>query len=270
MSRRLGQHFLLSKSIAQKAIAALDLKPNDLIIEIGAGHGELTREFRIQNLGFRVIAIEKDELLATDLRNKIYELGIKNADIITGDALKLLKSLTVNLKSYKLVGNIPYYITGHLLRIISELENKPELCVFTIQKEVAERICAGPPRMNRLSASVQFWATPEIIANVSADSFRPKPKVESAIMRLMADSKWQMAKRENYYKTVKILFAQPRKTILNNIIEAKRRERPVDNCEALRNDLAEKLAAIGINSADRPQNLTVENIKKIAICFWAS
>ena len=201
MGNYLGQHFLINKKKIEKIIEALDLKSGDVVVEIGPGKGALTIPLceNCQKLGCKIIAVEKDKDLADDLKNKIYDLGLdKNIEIIEGDALKTLPRLIHNselrIKNYKIVGNIPYYITGYLLRILGELENKPSLIVLTIQKEVAQRVCAKPRTrrrqgyggqgMNLLAASVQFWAEPKIIGSVSKKDFWPIPKVDSAIIKL--------------------------------------------------------------------------------------
>src|SRR3990167_9050292 len=222
MGNYLGQHFLINKKKIEKIIEALDLKSGDVVVEIGPGKGALTIPLceNCQKLGCKIIAVEKDKDLADDLKNKIYDLGLdKNIEIIEGDALKTLPRLIHNselrIKNYKIVGNIPYYITGYLLRILGELENKPSLIVLTIQKEVAQRVCAKPPKMNLLAASIQFWAEPKIIGSVSKKDFWPIPKVDSAIIKLtpltlLVRSSIQCNK-EKYYEFIKILFKQPRK-----------------------------------------------------------
>jgi len=277
----LGQHFLVNKPKLQKIVEALDLKPGDTVIEIGPGHGELTlllaRNFQFLISNFQIIAIEKDLKLANDLKSKIQNLGIKNVKIIKGDALKILPDLCSKFHdlSFKIVGNIPYYITGHLLRIIGELENKPSLIVLTVQKEVAQRIIAQPPRMNLLAASVQFWAEPEIIDYISKKDFRPQPKVDSAIIKfnirkfdlLNIDNNFGRSNfqeiKNNYYKLIKILFKQPRKTILNNLLNIKRFDLPKIDVNIRRSNLQKLLKNVGINPSDRPQNLTIEQIKKL-------
>ena len=161
--RKLGQHFLKNKSALRLIAESLDVMPNDTVIEIGPGHGELT-EFLVATPAKKIIAIEKDEDLYHALEKQFHTDD--RVTIIQGDALKTLPSLVKDLPSagaYKIAGNIPYYITGHLFRIIGELEHRPEKCSFTIQEEVAERICAMPPRMNRLAASIQFWASAKIV-----------------------------------------------------------------------------------------------------------
>ena len=261
---RLGQHFLTDKNALKKIAGFLDLKEGDAVVEIGPGHGELTEqilnnELRIKNTEIKIIAIEKDEQLAESLRKKFEARG--NVEIICGDALKLLPSIIHNslfiIHGYKLAGNIPYYITGKLLRTISELPEKPEISVFTIQKEVAERLAAKPPKMNRLAASVQFWAEPEIALIIPRDSFRPIPDVDSATIVLKKGVQ-KGIKTDAYYKTVRVLFSQPRKTILNNIS---------NGMNISKDEARSKLKKAGIDENLRPQNLSVEDIIKIAVAF---
>ncbi|MDO8664662.1 MAG: rRNA adenine dimethyltransferase family protein [Candidatus Liptonbacteria bacterium] len=292
---KLGQHFLTDKNALKKISALLDLsakggsasggKDGDTVIEIGPGHGELTDELRIMNNELRIIAIEKDGQLVEVLQKKFS--GDKNIEVICGDALKLLSSIIHNssfaIHNYKLTGNIPYYITGKLLRTISELQEKPEVSVFTIQKEVAERICAQPKRMNpvrgraplgarstrplaraasngmnRLAASVQFWAEPKIAFIIPRDSFRPIPEVDSATIVLKKTVPREV-KTDSYYKAVRSIFAQPRKTVLNNIS---------DGMGISKKETIEKLGGVGIETNLRPQNLSVEDIIKIASVFY--
>jgi len=259
MPQKLGQHFLKNKIKLKKIVDALELESGDVVIEIGPGHGELTKEIKNQKSKIKIIAIEKDSSLVELLEKKFSE--DKNIKVVEGDALKILPSLIENSKlkieNYKVVGNIPYYITGFLFRLIGELENKPNIIVFTIQKEVAERITAEPPRMNLLAASVQFWAEPKIIGYISKKDFRPVPKVDSAIIRLMptrihADQ--NADQRGNYYKFIRTLFKQPRKTIVNNL-------QPITNNKQL---ILEKLKKLKIDPQSRPQNLTVEQIMQLS------
>src|SRR3989344_7110696 len=199
MPRYLGQHFLKNKAKLKKIIDALELKDGDIVVEVGPGHGELTQEIQKSKIPeteqvrygagknqsanwrtkIKIIAIEKDINLVKFLKEKFSK--DKNIEIIEGDALKEIKNQISKIKitnqnskiikNLKIVGNIPYYITGYLLRILGELENKPSLIVLTIQKEVAQRVCAKPPKMNLLAASIQFWAEPKIIGSVSKKDF---------------------------------------------------------------------------------------------------
>ena len=253
--KKLGQHFLTNKTKLQKIVGALDLRADDSVIEIGPGHGELTNELRIKNYELKIIAIEKDEELVRYLQEKFAQ--DKNIEIIEGDILKILPEFA---KSRKIVGNIPYYITGHLLRIIGELKNKPSLVVLTVQKEVAERICAPSQtntgkkgRMNLLAASVQFWAEPEIIDYIPKTDFQPQPEVDSAIIKLAIGNQ-SLANSKDYYELIKIIFKQPRKTILNNLRATNK----------TKEEIIKILGELKINPADRPQNLSVEQIKELA------
>src|SRR3989304_5892516 len=313
MANYLGQHFLINKKKIEKIVEALELKNGDTIIEIGPGHGELTQEIQKSKIPeteprrrtsslrgrqarygagknqsanwrtkIKIIAIEKDINLVKFLKEKFSK--DKNIEIIEGDALKEIKNQISKIKitnqnskiikNLKIVGNIPYYITGYLLRILGELENKPSLIVLTIQKEVAQRVCAKPRTrrrqgyggqgMNLLAASVQFWAEPKIIGSVSKKDFWPIPKVDSAIIKLtpltlLVRSSIQCNKGD-YYKFIKILFKQPRKTILNNLeFRIKNLEFRAEN----RQKLKEKLLKIGVDPQARPQNLSVEQILKL-------
>lgn len=225
--QKLGQHFLENQSVLKKIADAVGAEPGETIIEIGAGHGELTEEIENVNLkikngdgGFRIVAIEKDRLLVEALKKKFGRRA--NVEIIEGDALKMIpnlaKSYNLKARSYVIVGNIPYYLTGRLFRVIGDLNPKPARCVLTIQKEVAERICAAPPRMNRLAALVRYWADPTLLHAVPRTAFRPQPKVTSAVILLRPTTAvhpgvpWAA-----YQEFVRLLFQQPRKTIANNL-----------------------------------------------------
>jgi 16S rRNA (adenine1518-N6/adenine1519-N6)-dimethyltransferase len=260
--QKLGQHFLRNKSAIQKIVAALHLTSGDMIIEIGPGHGELTSELLMANGQLQIVIVEKDAVLCSALRKNFDKPQIT---IVEGDALKLLP-VTIDglprdtIANYKLVGNIPYYITGRLLRIVSELKNRPTRSVFTIQKEVAERIVAEPPRMNRLAASVQYWAKPSIIATLPASDFVPPPKVDSAII-LLERKNLSDVSADIYYAAMRTLFAQPRKTILNNLVVGQESGVRVMK-DKKTTDTA--LREIGINPEARPQNLTIIDIESIA------
>ena len=263
MGAPLGQHFLTNKAALRKIVAVLGLKKNDWIIEIGPGHGELTElisEAGDEIGGLKLSAIERDADLAEALGKKLD----KKAEIFFGNALQQLPRIVETgvgaHQSYKIVGNIPYYITGHLLRVIAELKNKPALTVLLIQKEVAERILAEPPRMNLLAASVQFWARPELIAVIPKKDFAPPPKVDSAVIKLeTAPSDPKEA--GNYYRAIKIFFSQPRKTLVNNVKSSLSGEKT-----GRLEDFLEKLGLLGLSETVRAQNLSIDAIKTLSKC----
>ncbi len=248
--KSLGQNFLIDVSFRQKIVDALDLSKSDTVIEIGPGHGEITEKLRGRGGVVRIILIEKDSELIPQLQKKFQDKGMK---IIEGDVLNILPKVVARLSGirYKIVGNIPYYITGKLLRVIGELPHLPSITVLTIQKEVAFRIVANPPGMNLLGASVQFWADPRVVALVPREAFRPKPKVDSAIIEIHTKKGGFGARALNYYALVKILFKQPRKTILNNI-------KPLGERGAL------AFLRAQIDLSQRPQNITQEQLVRVA------
>src|SRR4030043_1601347 len=179
-SKRLGQNFLIDENVLKKIIDTAELSPDDIVLEIGPGMGVLTIELakRVK----RVIAVEKDRTLCQVLRDILRVQKISNVEVINKDVLQISNfkfqiSNQIQNSNYKIVANLPYYITSPVIRKF--LENppaggKPNLMVLMVQKEVAQRICAKPPRMNLLAVSVQFYGQPEIISYVAKDSFYPK------------------------------------------------------------------------------------------------
>jgi 16S rRNA (adenine1518-N6/adenine1519-N6)-dimethyltransferase len=262
MSQKLGQHFLRNKSVLEKITQSLDLENGDFVVEIGPGHGELTKviveKFKILKCkNYKIVAIEKDK----NLTQKFKKENIKNLEIIEGDALKTIPRLFAKHKmqniGYKIVGNIPYYITGHLLRIIGELEHKPSKTILLIQKEVAQRICAKPPHSSLLSLSVRFWADCKIIEHVSKKYFSPPPKVDSVVIELITknDVNWENASK--YYSFLKKAFKQPRKTLLNNLA-------------FFGPDKKETSKIIGkflFNNKARPQELSHKDAENLSLLF---
>ncbi len=252
MRAHLGQHFLVNHAAAQRSIDALHLEAGDIVIEIGPGKEALTNRLisalNKQQIA-RLILVEKDPVLAETLRNKYTDPNL--ISVINDDILEALPALTEQLHgSYKIIGNIPYYITGRLLRIIGELSNKPTVTVLMTQKEVAERVIAEPPHMNLLAAATQFWSVPQIVCTLEPKDFLPPPKVESAVITL--HTKVQEPNATAYYQAIHEIFRQPRKTVLNNARAL------------LGKDAADKLKKLDIDPKSRPQNLSIADLKKIA------
>jgi 16S rRNA (adenine1518-N6/adenine1519-N6)-dimethyltransferase len=269
MPKYLGQHFLKNHGVVKKIVAAIDPQAKETIIEIGSGRGALTIPLAqaVIEAHAKIIAIEKDKQLIAPLiellsKNFPEEIS-RSVEVIQGDALIELATIVKNTKATKLVGNIPYYITGHLLRIIGALETKPERCIFMVQAEVAERIAAAPPKMNRLAASVQFWAEPKIIARLTKDDFSPPPEVNSAVI-LLESRPTATSSHKAYDDAVHALFAQPRKTLVNNLFDAQKTAATSISKETL----ASELKKDGINPALRPQNLNIADIERIAKHFF--
>lgn len=257
--KSLGQHFLTNAEVLTLIVRSLDSHAGDTIIEIGPGEGALTEPI-LQSAPKRLIAIEKDEALVLELQAKLSESN-PLLSVIEGDALKLLPSTIASLNGapYRIVGNIPYYITGKLLRTIGDLEHKPLLTVLMVQKEVAERAASLPPRMNRLAAMIGAWATVRVIAIIPRSDFDPAPEVDSAILELapQADA-LQGDMLRLYQESAHVLFQQPRKTIANNLSAGY----AISKENAMR-----RIAPLNLSGNERPGDLSIIAIRQIASEF---
>ncbi|HLE02645.1 MAG TPA: 16S rRNA (adenine(1518)-N(6)/adenine(1519)-N(6))-dimethyltransferase RsmA, partial [Dehalococcoidia bacterium] len=176
--KKLGQHFLVDERVLGKILQAAQLDPEDTVIEVGPGLGVLTRA--LTERAKRVIAVELDRGMAEKLRQALPQAEVIEGDILSFSPLQLLGHAT----PYKVVANIPYYITSPILRHFLEAELKPRLMVVMVQREVGDAIVAGPGEMSLLSVCVQFYCQPRLLARVSPLSFYPTPQVESALLRL--------------------------------------------------------------------------------------
>ena len=207
-----GQHFLTSKQAVLTIVEAGDIRKGQLIVEIGPGKGVLTEELLKNG---KVLAIEKDADMVSILKDKFEkEIKDKKLELLQMDVLDFD---TKNLGDYKLISNIPYYITGEILRKFLEEENKPSDIVLLVQKEVAERIIAKNSKESILSLSVKFFGKPKIIKTVKAGSFNPKPKVDSAILKISNIIKTNPKNKDNFFKIVKLGFSHKRKKLFGNL-----------------------------------------------------
>lgn len=210
--KSLGQHWLDDEASLLDICAAANLGKDDSVLEIGPGPGTLTK--LLAKKAGRVIAVELDAKLARELPGRV---GSGNLEVISEDILRL--DLTGLPSGYKVVANIPYYLTGKLLRVISESPNPPETAVLLLQKEVAERVAAGPGSMSILSVTCQFYWHVSLGRVVPAGLFTPPPKVDSQVLILKRRSRplFDDIDPTEYFRLVKTGFAQPRKTLLNNL-----------------------------------------------------
>jgi 16S rRNA (adenine1518-N6/adenine1519-N6)-dimethyltransferase len=211
----LGQHFLIDGEVLRRIISAAELTSSDVIVEIGPGLGILTRELA-QKAG-QVIAIELDNKLAALLKQTLASLS--NITVINEDVLKIEpKNLATG---YKLVANLPYYITSPVLRHFLEASARPRLMILMVQKEVAETIVAKPGRMSLLSVSVQFYGEPRIIGIVPARCFYPAPKVDSVILRIDPSPQPRVAVADEggFFELVRAGFTAPRKQLANSLAQ---------------------------------------------------
>jgi len=225
----LGQHFLIAEETLELVIAAAELTASDVVMEVGPGLGIMTRE--LARRAGRVIAIELDDKLAAILKQTLasfHNVGVINRDILRIDPETLLreeqKECPFVLSSplgYKVVANLPYYITSLVLRHFLEASLKPRVMVVMVQKEVAEAIVAEPGEMSVLSVSVQLYGKPEIIDYVPAQSFYPAPEVDSAILKVVLYDKpaVAVADEKSFFELVRAGFSASRKQIANSLAQ---------------------------------------------------
>jgi len=213
--KRLGQNFLEDSSALEKIVRTAGIQEADSVLEIGPGLGSLTRYLAVS--AREVIAVELDEKLLAPLKAVI--APYQNVRLVHGDILKLSAYELIHQPDYLVVANIPYYITSAVIRHLLGNEPKPRRLVLTIQKEVAERICAAPGDLSLLALSVQVYGKPEITAHIPATAFYPAPKVDSAIIRIDIYPSPLIPEPllETFFKLIKAGFSQKRKTLRNSL-----------------------------------------------------
>jgi len=243
----LGQNWLVDESHLARIAAAADLSPADTVLEIGPGLGNLTHYLAAQ--AGRVIAVELDDRLIPILRHRFADQP--HVEIVHGDILEIAPGTVVrqgegkigrqgdketsdprspipdpsilnsqfSILNYKVVANLPYYITSAVLRHLLEAAHPPTLAVLLVQKEVAQRLCATPGEMSILAVSVQFYAQPKIVQKVPAGAFHPRPKVDSAVVRLdvMPQPAVPDVDPDWFFQVVRAGFGQKRKQLLNSL-----------------------------------------------------
>lgn len=220
MGEKLGQHFLKSKAVVRDMIAAADVGVDDTVLEIGPGKGILT-EALVARAG-TVVAIEKDQILAEKIKRDFHDAIARGTlDLVIGDALDFDPDYLAEMSdcSYKLVANIPYYITGKLLRTYLTAACQPRSMTLLVQKEVAERILAPDGKESKLSISVKAYGTPTVVRTVSAGSFSPPPKVDSAILHINDISRafFENVDEKRFFSLVSAGFSHKRKQLKNNL-----------------------------------------------------
>ena len=211
--KSLGQNFLLDESSLEQVVAAAEIKGEDIVLEIGAGLGSLTRH--LASAARSVVAVEVDEGLLPPLRQVLEPFP--NVRLVHGDILTLDPEKFIPEGPFLVVANIPYYITSALIRHLLEAPCPPSRMVLTLQKEVAQRICAAPGDLSLLALSVQVYGSPRITAYIPAGAFYPPPKVDSAILRvdLYPNPRIPHPMLDSFFRLSKAGFSQKRKTLRN-------------------------------------------------------
>lgn len=242
----LGQNFLVSQPLLQRIIEAADITEEDVVLEIGSGLGTLT--VGLAGCAGRVIALELDERLIPVLRQATApypQVKVMQGDILVIEPADLIST------PYKVVANLPYYVTSAILRHLLEARRKPSLMVVTVQKEVAQRIVARPGEMSLLAVSVQLYGQPRIVAYARPGAFYPSPRVASAVLRidLYQQLPAQIDDTQSFFDLVRAGFAQRRKQLRNSLSHGL--NLPPDQ-------IIEALHQCGLNQRQRPQELSVE------------
>ena len=260
--KSLGQHFLHSPQIIADIVKAGKVTRNKTVLEIGPGKGVLTSA--LLSTGAKVIAVEKDDRLIPELKEK-FEKEIKSGKLILvhGDILALpMSRLNLDiLDDYKIIANIPYYITGQILRKFLETNNQPESMTLLIQKEVAERIVARPARRggrdgkeSLLSLSVKIFGTPKYIRTVGRGAFSPQPNVDSAVLNIENISRKKLSgvDEKMFFKIIHAGFAHKRKQVLPNLSSLYKKE-----------ILIEVFEKCGVDLKTRAEDLSLETWIKL-------
>jgi 16S rRNA (adenine1518-N6/adenine1519-N6)-dimethyltransferase len=215
--KRLGQNFLVDPVALGRIVDAAGLGDTDAVVEVGAGVGNLTR--LLAERARQVLAVEVDERLVELLREEVADLP--NVSVLYGDVLGVSDFGFPHL-GYVVVGNLPYYITSAVLRHFLEDRPRPSRLIVTVQREVAQRIVAGPGDMSLLAVSVQFYGRPEIVARIPAGAFYPTPQVDSAVLRIAVAPAPRLAlppgiEERDFFQVVRAGFSQKRKTLRNSL-----------------------------------------------------
>ncbi|MGQ9546877.1 MAG: 16S rRNA (adenine(1518)-N(6)/adenine(1519)-N(6))-dimethyltransferase RsmA [Dehalococcoidia bacterium] len=258
--KRLGQHFLIDEAVLESILSAAELSAGDIVIEIGPGLGILTEALARREA--KVIAIELDSELVGLLKKRL--ASFSNVKIIQGDILKVsaqqllrdnLPALEV-ASGYKVIANLPYYITSPVLSHFLEVRPRPSKMVVMVQKEVGDAIAAPPGKMRLLSVKVQFYSKPSIVAYVPAASFYPPPKVDSVILRLDVYSRppVEVSDVASFFAMVMHGFSAPRKQIRNSLAHS---------LGMPPNEVASLLEKAGIEAKRRAETLSLEEWREL-------
>ena len=246
--KALGQNFLINENYVKK-IAAFSSK-DDTVVEVGPGLGTLTKELAIRSK--RIIAIEKDRKMIEILKETLKDF--KNVSIIEGDILDLVDDLNLNDSNYKVIANLPYYISPAIIRKFLEAKNPPSEMIVTLQKEVAQRICSKPPRMSILSVSVQIYTSPKILFKIARNSFWPVPNVDSAVLKIEKKKDLPDIDFNSFFQIVKAGFSRPRAQLLNNLSK---------QLKLSKDDLKELILKVDVQPSQRAETLSISDWLKL-------
>ena len=258
--KSLGQHFLNDAAIIEKIVDAADPSPDEVVIEVGPGTGVLTRALA-RRFG-RVIAVEIDSYLASLLQTELAESP--NVRTVLGDVRdfapeQLLREHGGDLVgedgSYKVAGNLPYYVASPIIRHFLESDCKPVKMVVTVQREVGESMVAEPGKIGLLSLAVQVYGAPGIVAHIPASMFHPKPKVDSVVVAIDVHPEPLVSDPNRFFRVAKAGFRGPRKQLHNSLVKGLGGEGGL---------VKEALERVGIDGRRRPSTLSIEEWDRLS------
>lgn len=246
-NKSFGQNFLIDRSVLMQIVDAAEIDPADQILEVGAGTGVLTRELAQRARRVVAVELERDMLALLAKTTGMYA----NVELVARNLLYLDPTEVFGAEAYKLVANLPYYITAPTFRHFLESANPPRLIVVMVQQEVAQRIVARPGDLSLLAVSIQFYGQPRIVTHVPAKAFYPAPKVDSAILRIdvKAETPLTLAERDSFFKVVQAGFSERRKQLHNALTSGLHRKNE---------DVRASLAAAHIDISRRAETLSIE------------
>lgn len=257
-SKSLGQNFLIDGNIVRKIVDAGDITASDYVIEIGPGMGTLTEELALR--AKKVVAIEIDNTLLPILDETLGKYN--NVEVVHGDVLKIDIQKLIEEKldggPVKVVANLPYYVTTPIIAKLIEDNLNLESIIVMVQKEVAERMEAGPggKEYGSLSLFVNFYSKPEIVVKVPKTVFMPQPKIDSAVIKLTIKKELPDVDKVQFFKVVKAAFSKRRKTIINSL--------STYGFNIEKETIREALEKLNISVDTRAENLSVEDFIKIS------
>ena len=254
--KSLGQNFLTDASVAGRILEAAAIGAGDQVFEIGPGMGALTGRLLAEQA--RVVAVELDHALVTRLEKEFEHsegLSILEQNVLDMDVNAYLRASGFGDGKYKVVANIPYYITAPIIRMLLSLTVQPERIVLMVQKEVAERLAAAPGKTSLLSVMAQYYADVELVFVVPKESFDPVPKVESAVVRLTPTRMFDAEADRKFVRVARAGFAARRKTLANNLSSS---------FQLPKADAERMLADTGLAANVRAQELSIAEWEKLA------
>ena len=246
-NKSFGQNFLIDRSVLRQIVDAAEIDPAEQVLEVGAGTGVLTRELAQRARRVVAVELERDMLALLAKTTGTYA----NVELVARNLLYLDPTEIFGAEAYKLVANLPYYITAPTFRHFLESANPPRLIVVMVQQEVAQRIVARPGDLSLLAVSIQFYGQPRIVAHVPAKAFYPAPKVDSAILRIdvNAETPLTLAERDSFFKVVQAGFSERRKQLHNALASGLHRKNE---------DVRTWLTAAHIDISRRAETLSIE------------